>query len=92
MENQCDSLILALMYGIEERSQGKSSGGLTYKSAERTAAEKVLTEQYPGIDAKGDLTYYGVACREIGFWDGFRLATQIMAEATASPFGHRVSL
>lgn len=86
------SMISALAYMVEEYCAPNSEGGLLNGSERQRKEEAALEEKYPGINAKLELTSYGSAWHEIGFYNGFRMGVQLMAEACATPIEARTDL
>ena len=86
------SMIAALMYMVDERCGPVESGGFLTGSERQRKEEAALEEKYPGINSKLELTSYGGAWEEIGFYNGFRMAAQLMAEAFANPIESRTNL
>lgn len=86
------SMIAALAYMVEEYCAPDSEGGLLNGSERQRKEEAALEEKYPGINAKLELSSYGSAWHEIGFYNGFRMGVQLMAEACAHPIEARTDL
>ena len=86
------SMITALMYMVDEKCGPVESGGFLTGRERQRKEHAALEEKYPGIDSNLDLISYGDAWEEIGFYNGFRMAAQLMAEAFAHPIEARSDL